>query len=85
MHDSQAAYRALYDSIHTKDRRPLYRRVLAPWVEAHGAERDWLRSFASRSGSPVPPAEPEDLCRLYALGRVNEVLLLSFQRAGRQH
>ena len=77
---SQADYRGLFDSIHTKDCRPLYAHVLAPWVDAHAAERDWLCSFASRSGSPVPPAEPEDLWRLYALSRVNEILLLCFQR-----
>jgi hypothetical protein len=80
MHASQAEYRELYDLVHARDRQPLYWRVLAPWVEAHAAERDWLRSFASRTGNPVPPAELEDLWRLYALSRVNETLLLSFQR-----
>lgn len=70
----------LFDSIHERDRLPAYPHVLAPWVESHAAERDWLRSFASGSGGEVPPAQVEDLWRLYALGRVNEVLLLRFQR-----
>jgi hypothetical protein len=80
MHASQADYRELFELIHATKRRPVYDHVLAPWVESHGIEVDWLRSFASRRGIPIPPAEPEDLWRLYALSRVNEVLLLRFQR-----
>jgi len=50
------------------------------WVDANADERDWLRSFAHRRGTPVPVASIEELWRLYALGRVNEVLLLRFQQ-----
>ena len=79
MHDSQAAYRRLFDDLHTKDRGDLYRRVLDPWVESHPDERDWLARFASAGDDTVPRAEIEDLWRLYALGRVIETLLLAFQ------
>jgi hypothetical protein len=78
-HSSQADYRELFDLIQGKDSRPLYRYVIAPWVESHVGEREWLRSFASRHGSPVPQADLEGLWRLYALSRVNETLLLGFQ------
>jgi hypothetical protein len=79
MHALQADYRELFNSIQGKHSRPLYWYVLAPWVESHTTEWDWLRSFACRSGSPLT-ADVEDLWRLYALGRVNETLLLCFQQ-----
>jgi hypothetical protein len=79
VHSSQADYRELFDLIHGKDSRPLYWYVIAPWVESHLSEREWLRSFALRRGDPIPPADVEDLWRLYALSRVNETLLLGFQ------
>jgi hypothetical protein len=80
MHELQASYRQLFETIHAENSRPMYRSVLAPWVDVNGSERDWLLSFACRTGSPAPPAEVEDLWRLYALARVNETLLLRFQR-----
>lgn len=79
MHSSQADYCELFDLIHVKDSRPPYWHVIAPWVESHPGEREWLRSFALRHGSPISQAEVEDLWRLYALSRVNETLLLGFQ------
>lgn len=82
MHTCQAVYRALRDRIGSYSERGLYRDVLLPWVDANGDERDWLRSFAERRGGPIPPAAVEDLWRLYALGVVNETLLLRFQPLG---
>ncbi len=79
MDASQADYHELFELIHGKDSRPLYWYVIAPWVESHPGERDWLQSFATRVGNPIPHAAIEDLWRLYALSRVNETLLLSFQ------
>jgi hypothetical protein len=79
MHSSQADYRKLFDLILGDHTRPVYGSVIAPWVEAHHGEREWLRSFASRRAEPIPPAAVEDLWRLYALSRVNETLLLGFQ------
>jgi hypothetical protein len=80
MHMAQAVYRELLDSILGYDGSSLYQEVLAPWVDANASERDWLRSFANRRGTPVPGASIEELWRLYALGRINEVLLLRFQQ-----
>jgi hypothetical protein len=80
MDSAQGDFRELYASLIEYDGGSPYRDVLAPWVEANTDELDWLRSFASRSRTPVPVAEPEDLRGLYALGRVNEILLLRFQR-----
>jgi hypothetical protein len=79
VHLSQAGYRELFDLIHGKPSRPVYWYVIAPWVESHAGERDWLHSFASRQGSPIPKADVVDLWRLDALSRVNETLLLNFQ------
>jgi hypothetical protein len=79
LHSSQADYRELFDLIHGKHSRPLYWYAMAPWIESHAGELEWLRSFASRAGSPIPQADVEELWRLYALSRVNETLLLGFQ------
>ncbi|WP_437757186.1 hypothetical protein [Sorangium sp. So ce1389] len=80
MHVAQAIYRELHGALLGYEGGSLYADVLAPWIEANAGERSWLRSFVSRRGSPVPVAESEDLWRLYALSRVNQVLLLRFQR-----
>ena len=80
MDSEQECFRELYTALIDYEGGSDYRDVLAPWVEANTDERDWLRSFASRSRTPVPAAEPDDLWELYALGRVNEILLLRFQR-----
>ena len=79
MYHSQAVYRELFDSLHESDGWPTYRQILVPWIEANPDVRAWLHSFATCGGHPYPPADPEDLCQLYALGRVNETLLLGFQ------
>jgi hypothetical protein len=80
MDSSQADYRELFESIHAKHERPLYWYLLAPWIESHTTELDWIRSFGNRKGEPFPSADIEDLWRLYALGRINETLLLRFQQ-----
>jgi hypothetical protein len=77
---SKADLRGLFDSLHGKHSRPVYWSVLAPWIEAHADEREFLRSFATRPKLPFPCADAEELRHLYALGRVNETLLLRFQR-----
>lgn len=80
MHSSQGDYRELFDLVNGKHTRPVYWYVIAPWMESHADEVEWLRSFAARRGDPIPPADDEDLWRLYALSRVVETLLLSFQQ-----
>ena len=80
MHASQADYKELFDSIHERDRLPAYPHARPPGSSPTPPSGTGLRPFASGSGGEVPPAQVEDLSRLYALGRVNEVLLLRFQR-----
>ena len=73
MHFEQAAYRELCDAILAYEGGALSRQVLAPWLEANGAELEWLRSFAARRGAPVPEVNTEELWRLYALSRVDRL------------
>ena len=80
MHESQATYRRLWESILTYDQVSPYWEILVPWVEVNAGERDWLSSVASRPGSPIPHLDLEEPWRLYALGRVNQELLVRFQR-----
>jgi hypothetical protein len=79
MHGSQYYCWELFDSLHNTLNGSVYCDIVAPWVESHPGEREWLRAFASRHGEPIPPADDEDLWRLYAFSRVNEILLLGFQ------
>ena len=71
--------RELYNAIHSFRDGSLYWHLLWPWVQANPSECEWLCAFANRTGDPIPSAEHEDLYRLFAYGRVNEVLLLRFQ------
>jgi hypothetical protein len=81
MHTVQADYRRLYELLLSEGSQSPYSEILNPWFNAHSQEQIWLLAFASRStGDSVPPATYEDLWRLYALGRVNELLILRFQR-----
>ncbi|KYF59070.1 hypothetical protein [Sorangium sp. So ce854] len=80
MHIAQACYRGLHDALLAYDGGSVYPDVLAPWLAANAGERRWLCALASRRGAPVPAVEVEDLWRLYALDRVNQILLLRFQR-----
>ena len=79
MYGTQAPYRDLWYSLLGGDERPVYERLLAPWAEANPYVMEWPREFADRTGDPIPKADNEELCRLFALGRVNETLLLRFQ------
>jgi hypothetical protein len=79
MHSDQAPYRELVESMWDYEGSTVYADLLAPWSEANRAEEQWFRSFAERTGDPIPSVEIEDLWRLYALSRVNETLLLRFQ------
>jgi hypothetical protein len=51
------------------------RDVAKPWLVDHRDHRTWLLEFAARKGEPIPPATYEDLWVLYALSRVNDILL----------
>ena len=73
------SFREWFERIRDEHPHLCYLHVLVPWIESHGDEVAWLKQFASRPGLPVPPAEAVELWALYALSRVNEVLLLNFQ------
>jgi hypothetical protein len=74
------AFRALFDALAYYEGASLHADVLVPWLAESGeAARSWLVSFAQRKGSPIPIASDDDLWSLYALSRVNDVLLMSFQ------
>lgn len=49
--------------------------IVLPWCEREVKERAWLAAFGGRTGDPIPAATNEDLCRLYALSRVRDLLL----------
>jgi hypothetical protein len=53
--------------------------ILDPWLGQNAEERRWLGELGRRSGGPVPEVWLDDRCRLYALSRVNDLLLLGFQ------
>jgi hypothetical protein len=80
VNSSEANYRELFHLIQNEQERPVYWYNVAPVLEAQEAEREWLRSFAARRGDPIPAADEEELWQLYALSRVNDLLLLGFQQ-----
>lgn len=53
----------------------LFHELLSPWM---AGEREWLTAFEQQM-SPGP-IEIEDSWHLYALSRINQILLLAFQR-----
>ena len=79
MYHSQAPYRELVESLDGYEGEQVFAEVLAPWLAAHGGEGAWLAALATRPGTPFPPADDEDVCRLYALSRVFDTLLNQFQ------
>jgi hypothetical protein len=80
------ALRALFDAVEDYDGASPHQDVLAPWLAESGEiAQAWLRDFAQRKGSPIPAASDEDLWTLYALSRINDTLLMSFQPGTRGH
>ena len=82
MHIDQQIYCQLWYEMLDEDANP-HEKLVRPWLLSEEVEREkqWLAAFAARPETPYPPAEIEDLWRLYALSRVNDVMLLSFQPA----
>jgi hypothetical protein len=78
--------RALFGRIEKHEAASLHQDALVPWLAESGERtRVWLREFAQRQGSPIPPASQDDLWSLYALSRINDALLTSFQTGTRAH
>lgn len=81
MHECQTPYVKLYESLLGNGEKNIYSEVLSPWLAENTAEIDWLKAIAGQSGNPMPVVDQEKLWRLYALSRVNDLLLLTFQPA----
>ena len=79
MHNCQTPYVKLYKTLLAYQGKDLYAEVLSHWLAESSAEIDWLKKFSAQSNAPVPEADQETLWRLYALSRVNDLLLLIFQ------
>lgn len=75
MHTSQAPYRELFDAIVSYQGTNLYADLLQPWCVNSIAVKAWLNNFAANSRSSIPNASIEDLWQLYALSRVNDLLI----------
>src|SRR5688500_5280781 len=85
MYSSQAPYRELYEAIQKYDGKNIFAEMLSPWLLQNDEERGFLGNFATRVGEPWPLATSEELCRLYAASRVNELLVLRFQPTDDAH
>lgn len=79
MHSDQFACRELQEALCDYRGNSSFTELILPWLSANPEEAVWLREFREREGTPIPPATREDLWRLYAFGRVFEVLALGFQ------
>lgn len=79
MNSDQWPYVELYDRMRDYEGERLFSDLLQPWLDQNGEERRWLDELGNRRGSPVPPADIDEIQRLYALSRIVDVLQLSFQ------
>lgn len=79
MFPSQAPYRELCNLVAGYKGNNIYADVLHPWLVNSAPIQDWLSEFSARIGEPIPEASNEELCQLYALSRVSQLLLLRFQ------
>lgn len=80
-YDPMWEFRMLYDDVLSYEGTALYADFLLRWLEKNGPAREWLLEFAQRPGSPIPPALEWELYALYAVNRVNDLLLGAFQPA----
>jgi len=76
----QSDLQDLYSRLLDDDSKAVFSELLSPWCQAQQEFCDWLRNFGQRPGQPFPPASTEERQWLYALSRINDTLLLRFQR-----
>jgi hypothetical protein len=50
--------------------------IIESWVAGNLEEGDWLRGLAETRGEKIPQVSKEHLCRLYALSRVSDALIV---------
>lgn len=70
-------FRSLFEMI-TADQVDDIGDAALSWLDAHKNHAAWLADFGSRQGDPIPEATQDELWELYALSRVNEIMLLHF-------
>jgi hypothetical protein len=80
-------FRALYARMQESatEAGSTYRNTLLPWIASHPTARDWLSDVATINAEAISTADSETLTQLYALSRVNDLLLLGFQRPEPTH
>lgn len=79
MNDDQAIYRRLWEDLLAYKGSDPFGDLLVPWTDEAHTEQTWLTSLASTREHPWPQLTADDLCRLYAFSRVNQILLMAFQ------
>jgi hypothetical protein len=79
MHENQIIYRELHDALLWAEGVDPLNELILPWLQTTAQEQTWLQAFARRTGVPWPTATTEELWRLYALSRLNDLFLLRFQ------
>lgn len=70
---------SLYKGVVDFEGTGLYQAVLRPWLDAHPEVGRWLRGLAAEGPDPGPFPTHDPLWTLYALSRVNDLLLFGFQ------
>ncbi|MDC0721517.1 hypothetical protein [Nannocystis bainbridge] len=80
MHRDQEPYRELHQAMFDYEGSGLAEDVVLPWARAHAEERRWFAALAAVRATTVPAMAIEDRWRLYAMGRICELLRLGFTR-----
>jgi hypothetical protein len=83
VYNTQAPVRELYERVLGYDGDDCFAEVLSRWLGQNPAEVTWLADVAAKDQGAWHPTD-EEICRLYAFSRVNDLLLLSFQPPPRE-
>ncbi len=78
MYSTQSPYADLYEALLACESPTAVAAVLNGWLGDHAGERAFLETWAVPV-TTVPPCDDEALCRLYALSRVNDLLLCGLE------
>ena len=80
MYGSQQSFRSLYEALFDYEGEDVHRDVLSTWLAKNDEERRFLDAFSRAPREQNwPPATREELSRLYAASRVNDVLRRCFE------
>lgn len=81
MHTYQNIYRKIFDTLLSYEGMDCYRDILKPWFAEAKGEQRWFQNYKNLNVEAPSSAIDEDLWRLYAFQRVNEILLFNFQQS----